>query len=160
MVRENMELWYIIDMSGSMLESGRPFAVRECLRTTAQYVRHSCQPIKLKYLLAGESIRELEADLATDYPEELLHPSGTFDVSQLVAKLQGLSGCFLFLTDGSWNAKTLKVLRGWCERQPRGTVKGIQFVSGSTQLREIFTVYSPEEAFAALDSWLVREVED
>lgn len=159
-VSEKMELWHIIDMSGSMQESGRPFAVRECLRTIAQLVRQSGQSMKLKYLLAGEHLQELETDLTMDYPEELLHPSGTFDVSQLMAKLEAVNGCFLFLTDGSWNAKTLKILRGWCERQPSGKVKVIQFVSGSTQLREISMVYSPEEVLEALDSWLVRDVED
>jgi len=149
-----MNLWQIIDTSGSITESGKLMIVRETLRTISQYTRYNRLDIEHKYLLAGETVDEIDVSIKESYPDVFFKLGQKINVPKLIEKLTPLEGYFLFFTDGSWGHTIVSSLKKWQEQLPAGSFKVIQLVPGTIRIRRDFETFLAEDVFAALDPWI------
>ena len=149
------EIYLICDLSGSMVEDGKRFIVRNIVRTVDQYFR-----------LRGETpdmfVASWSSDVAVerwspgqDFPEQMLVCGGEASGSCLVDALSGASEAyFMLLTDGYWAPETLRRIKTWYRSLPDGHFRIIKIGVDANPRMGGDNVFSSENLLGALEDWV------
>lgn len=151
-----MTLHLVCDVSGSMGEGGKPFAMRTLVMAVAQWVELGYGGAKLRLCSWASEARDFPQWSGKDeFPAELLSCNGITNCEALIQFLgEKPDGNVLLFTDGFWSHGSEKLLRRWRECQPPGTVRIIKIGADSNPQLRGTDVFEAEDFFAALDGWL------
>lgn len=148
------KVYVICDMSGSMIEDGRRFIVRNLMRTVDQYFRlHDSAP-ELFIVHWSSIVDVMKWDPGQDFPEEMLACWGKTSGEALADKLSGIAdGYFMLITDGYWAHETAKIIATWSRTLPDGHFRILTVgVDANPELKGP-NVFRGEDVLAALNNW-------
>jgi hypothetical protein len=151
-----MILNIVCDISGSMGEGGKLFAMRTAVVTIAQWPQLGYADVDIRLCGWASQIRHFPEWSAKDeYPAELLSCEGPLQVEALIQWLSPTpDGKVLLFTDGSWTREGTRTLTEWRECLPQDTLRVIKIgVDANPQLKGP-NVFASEDLFVALDGWL------
>lgn len=154
-----MTLYLVCDISGSMGEDGKPFAMRTAVMTIAQWLRLGYGNAQIKLCAwASQATLQPDWDARQEYPVDLLACKGTSNWKALVQFFgEKPDGKILLLSDGFWSNNEAKVFKQWKDRLPTDTLRIVKTgPDASPQLKGV-GVFAAEDLFAALDGWLEGE---
>lgn len=149
------EIYLICDMSGSMVEDGRRFIVRNIVRTVDQYYRLRGEKPDLFVARWTSNVTVERWNLGQDFPEHLLVCEGEVSGDSLVEALSGAKeGYFMLLTDGYWSRESRRRIQSWYRSLPDGHFRIIKVgVDADPRLRGE-SVFSSENLLCALEGWV------
>lgn len=153
-----MILHLICDNSGSMIEGGKAFAMRNTVITIAQWFRMESEqtPIRL-YRWAAEIQALPDWSNKDEFPVELLSGGGKCSGQSLIQMLgRSPDGKILILTDALWSLQETRVLQRWQESLPADTLRFIKIGADTHSQLKWANIFTAEELFAALDGLLER----
>ena len=150
-----MTLHVVCDTSGSMSENAKPFIVRTCVLTIAQYLRLGYASAEVALHSWADSLEEAAGWTVADEFPESFHRCGGRASAKALDRL-GLSGDdrVLMLTDGLWTLQEGREISTWRQALPEGCLRTIAVGSDAHLLQLGLDVYPPDEVLAALSGWL------
>ena len=151
-----MKLHLICDVSGSMSEGGKRFALRTAVMTIAQWVRLGYSPAEISLCGWASKVRHFaDWSMKDEFPEELLSCSGSSKGEVLIQWLgEKPEGKVLLLTDGFWTRDDERVLRNWSDGLPPNTLWIIKIGADANPHRKGINVFDAEQLFGNLFDWL------
>ncbi len=151
-----MILNIVCDISGSMSEGGKLFAMRTAVMTVAQWTRFGYGHAELKLYGTGSESRLFSDWNARDeFPAVLLDCSGSSFGETLIGLFEkGSDDKVLLLTDGFWTREGARMMKRWKELLGPNTLRIIKIGADSNPQIKGPDVFAAEDLFAALDSWL------
>ena len=151
-----MTLHLICDISGSIGEGGKSFAMRTVTLTVAQWVRLGYARAEVKICgWASEMHHFPDWSENDEYPAELLSCRGASNGQALIQWLgETPDGKVLVLTDGLWSQNEARVIKRWKEFLPSDTLRFIKIGEDSHPQIKGGDVFASEDLFSALDGWL------
>lgn len=150
-----MTLHVVCDTSGSMSENAKPFIVRTCVLTVAQYLRlgHARSDITLhRWADDLEEARGWTVD--DEFPAVFHRCAGRTSAPPLVALKVTDADRLLLLTDGFWAPPDAKDISVWQRTLPEGLLRIVRVGSDSNPRLSGANVFPPDEILAALSGWL------
>lgn len=149
------KVYVICDMSGSMVEDGRRFVVRNLVRTVDQYFRLQNSTPEMFIVHWSSDVDVVKWDPGQDFPDNMLACCGEASGEVLVDKLSGIAdGYFMLITDGYWTHETWKKIAAWNRSLPDGHFRMLMVgVDANPKLRGP-SVFFGEDVLAALDNWV------
>jgi len=155
-----MNLQLVCDVSGSMGEGGKIFAMRTAVMFVARWVRFGYSRTEISLCGWSSGTRHFPDWSTTDeFPTDLLSCSGSSNERALIQWLRDKpEGKILLLTDGIWPRNGAKVLKQWMESLPSDSVRVIKIGADANPQLKGPNVFAAEDLFAALDGWLERGV--
>ena len=153
-----MILHLICDNSGSMMEGGKAFAMRNTVITIAQWLRIEETQMLIRLYRWAAVIQALPNWSDKDeFPMELLSGSGQCMGQSLIQMLgESPDGRILILTDGLWSLQETRALKRWHESLPADTLRFIKIGADAHPQLKWANIFAAEELFAALDGWSER----
>ncbi|QIE30197.1 VWA domain-containing protein [Caballeronia sp. SBC2] len=151
-----MTLRLVCDVSGSMRDDGKPFAMRTVVMAVAQWVRFGYGEVEIRLCGWGSEVRDFfEWSAKDEFPAELLTFDGTSDWKVLIQSLEEQpDGKVLLFTDGFWPHRSEKLLKQWRECRPLGALRIIKIGADANPRLSGPEVFTADDFFAALDGWL------
>lgn len=151
-----MTLHLVCDISGSMVECGKPFIMRTTVLAVAQWSRLGYARAEIRLCGWASEIRQfLDWSTKDEFPAELLSCGGPSNGKALIQWLgEKPEGKILLLTDGFWTWNDARVLKHWMECLPLDTLRVIKIGADANPRLKGPNVFAPEELFVALDDWL------
>ena len=151
-----MTLHLVCDISGSMSDDGKPFIMRTLVTTVSQWAWYGYGRAEISlWAWASEARRIPDWGKKSEFPAELLCCEGIANSAALIQCLGNkLEGKVLLLTDGFWSLDDRKNLERWKNCLPLDTLRIIKVGADAEPQLKWTGVFSSEEIFAALDSWL------
>lgn len=149
-------LHLICDISGSMGDGGKPFAMRTVVMAIAQWVQlgYGGAEIRLSSW-ASETNDFLDWSAKDEFPAELLSCDGSSNWETLIKLLgEKPEGKVLIFTDGFWTKEGAKILRQWKELLPPDTLRIIKIGADANPQLKGTDVFAVDDFFSALDGWL------
>lgn len=149
------EVYLICDASGSMVEDGRRFVVRNIVRTVDQYYRLHAEPPDL-YLVYWSSETEIAKwNPGQDFPEQLLACAGSASGDSLIEALaEAPDGYFMLITDGYWTHETRRQVSSWSRSLPDGHLRVLKVGVDANPKIKGPSVFSGEDVLVALENWV------
>lgn len=148
-------VFLICDMSGSMLEDGRRFVVRNLVRAVDQYFRLRNESPDMSIVHWSSEISIEQWRLGQDFPEKMLVCDGESSGEDLVKELSGIpDGYFMVITDGYWSHETRRQLAAWSRSLPNGHFRLLEVGVDANPRLKGPSVFSGEDVLAALDNWV------
>ena len=154
-----MILHLVCDTSGSMAEWGKFLIARGVLRTIEQYTRLGYGSADLRLISWGDTINVLEWQPEQEFPPEILICKGSADINVLIDHIsdQPLKGDkVILITDGYWKRENIRDLKRWKDKLPRDSVRLIKVGDDSNPQLQGIGIFSADDIFSALDSWLIE----
>jgi hypothetical protein len=150
----------ICDLSGSMVEGGKRFIMRNLVRSIDQYFRLGFGNASAIRLIAwGNEAKEIDWKPAQDVPDCILACKGSAEAEPLLKMFGGQSEeSYALITDGYWSSRTRKAIRQWRDSLPVGILTVIKTGSDANPLLKGENTYSSEDLFAALSSITAGDV--
>lgn len=149
-------LWLICDVSGSMLEAGKHFAVRGLVREIEQYLRlgYGTKP-DLKLVVWNDDTKNAAWSPDDEVPADIFDCANSAD-GEALAKLLSDQGDdrFIVLTDGFWAGEPRAAIKRWKEGLGRDALRIIKVGADASPKLKGPEVFEAEEFFAAMDGWL------
>ena len=147
------EATIVCDLSGSMTECGKRYAMNTTLRTISQYFQMLSPSAEIKLLGWSDGIEDLQWSLGEEFPERLFDCRGSSCVGDL---MQELGDCFdppaLILTDGYWDGPDSE-FKGWAESLDDGCIRVILLGADANRKLDGQYVYAAENILAALEEF-------
>ena len=148
------KVYLICDMSGSMIEDGRRFVVRNIARTVDQYYRLRAESPELFVAHWSSKVSIKRWNPGQDFPEEMLECSGEASGDDLVKELSGIAdGYFMLITDGYWSNETRRKIAAWSRSLPNGHLRLLMVGVDANPKLKGPSVFRGEDVLMALDSW-------
>jgi hypothetical protein len=149
------DIYLICDMSGSMVEDGRRFIVRNIVRTVDQYYRLRNEVLGLFLAHWSSSVAIERWTPGQDFPEHMLACEGVASGDSLVEALSGAKeGYFMLLTDGYWTRETRRRIQSWYRSLPDGHFRIIKVGVDADPRLKGESVFSSEDLLSALEGWV------
>lgn len=149
-------VYLVCDLSGSMLESGKRFIVRNLVRTVDQYYRLQKNHPEIKLVAWSNDAVIAKWEPAQEVPDAIITCSGTTSGENLVKKLEPFAdGFFMFFTDGYWQSATTKAIGGWSRSLPQGHLRIVKVGEDADPRLKGPSVFEAEDLLAALRNWAV-----
>lgn len=150
-----MTLHLVCDTSGSMSENAKPFVMRTCVLTVAQYLRLGYASGEVRLHRWADDLSEAAGWTVDDEFPTAFHQCAGRTSAQALAGLDLLDDDrVLLLTDGFWAHREAKEISAWKRALPEKCLRVVKVGSdGHLQLTGA-DVYAPEEILAALGGWL------
>ncbi len=151
-----MTLHLACDISGSMVDDGKPFIMRTVVMAIAQWVQLGYGGVEIRlYSCASEAHDFLDWSAKDEFPAELLSCDGFSNWEALIQLLgEKPDGKVLLFTDGFWPKEGAKILRRWKECLPLDTLRIIKIGADANPQLKGTDVFAVEDFFTALDGWL------
>lgn len=150
-----MKLHLVCDVSGSMCESGKAFAMRTVAIAVGQWVSlgYASANISLCGWSSGvQPFPDWNAD--QEYPANLLCCQGRSNWSALMAHLGDKpDGKVLLLTDGFWSQDGVRLYKRWKNGLAPDTLRIIRIGADAHPQLKGPGMFATEEFFSALDAW-------
>jgi hypothetical protein len=146
----------VCDISGSMVEGGKPFIMRTAVMAVAQWVRLGYARAEISLCgWASEMRHFLDWSTKDEFPVELLSCGGALNGEALIQWFgKKPDGKVLLFTDGYWTRDGARLLKQWRECLPQDTLRVIKIGADANAQLKGPDVFAPEDMFAALDDWL------
>lgn len=150
-----MTLHLVCDTSGSMGENAKPFVVRTCVLTIAQYVRlgYASADAKL-YRWADDLVEAADWTVDDEFPEEFHQCEGRSSARALAGLEFSDGDRVMLLTDGFWATKEAKEIREWMGGVPDDLFLLVKVGADAAPQLTGKSVFFPEEILAAMYGWL------
>ena len=148
-------VYLICDLSGSMIESGKRFIVRNLIRTVDQCYRLQKSSPEIKIVAWSENPVIAQWQPGQEVPGEIVSCKGSVAGNDLVEKLAGAEGYFMVFTDGYWPADTRKAIGGWSRGLPQGHFRIIKIGEDADPRLKGPSVFEAEDLLSALKGWAV-----
>ncbi len=148
-------LFIICDLSGSMVESGKRFIVRNMVRTIDQYFRLQRNQLEIKLIAWSDEAIVAKWQLGQEVPDALLSCSGSASGDSLITKLSDYpEGYFMMLSDGYWSPSSRKAIGSWSRSLPQGHFRIVKIGEDSDPRLKGPSVFPAEDLLAALKGWI------
>ena len=149
------DIYLICDMSGSMVEDGRRFIVRNIVRTVDQYYRLRGKKPDLFVVRWSSNVAVVRWNLGQDFPEQMLVCGGEASGSCLVDEFsKAVDGYFMVITDGYWTRETTKQILTWSRSLPDGHFRIVKIGVDANPKIKGPSVFSGEDLLGALEGWV------
>jgi hypothetical protein len=151
-----MRLHLVCDVSGSMAEGGKPYAMRTAVLTAAQLVQ-------LGYMRAEASICGWASGISQfpdwttgdEFPTNLLSCSGASNGDALIQWLEdGPDRMVVLFTDGFFLSAGKGLLTQMRKRLPDDCIRIIKVGADTNPQLKGADVFGQEDVFGAFDAWL------
>lgn len=147
------EATIVCDLSGSMVECGKRYAMNTVLRTIDQYYRMLNPNVEIRLLGWSNEIEDLQWGLGDDLPEKLLNCRGSSSVNMLISELgDRLDAPVIILSDGYWDDPDNE-FEGWAESLDDGYVRVILLGADANRKLDAPFVFNAESILAALEEF-------
>jgi hypothetical protein len=148
-------LYIIVDISGSMSESGKYLIARGVVRATEQYFRLGYGCADLKLVAWSKEARVVEWIPNKEFPPEMLVCERAANTEALISLLgEHPDGRVLLITDGFWSQDDVKALKRWKESLQQDTLRIMKIGADANPQLKVAAAFAAEDLFAALDGWL------
>jgi hypothetical protein len=148
-------LFIICDLSGSMVESGKRFIVRNMVRTIDQYFRLQRSQPEIKLVAWSDEAIVAKWQPGQEVPDALLACAGDVSGDSLVAKLDdNQEGYFMMLSDGYWSPSSRKAIGSWSRSLPNGHFRILKIGEDADPRLKGPGVFSAKDLLAALKGWI------
>lgn len=150
-----MTLHLVCDTSGSMSENAKPFVVRTCVLTVAQYVRlgHASADVTLHRW--ADDLEEAPGWTVDDeFPVAFHQCAGRTSAQPLVGLELTDADRVLLLTDGLWMPREAREISAWRRALPERLLRVVKVGSDAHPRLTGADVFPPDEILAALSGWL------
>jgi hypothetical protein len=149
-----INLYIIVDVSGSMSEGGKYLIARGVARAMEQYFRFGYGCADLKLVAWSKTARVVEWILNKEFPPEMLVCKKAANAKALITLLgEQPDGKFLFITDGFWPQDDAKALKRWKESLQQDTLRIIKIGADANPQLKGADVFAAEDLFTVLDGW-------
>lgn len=141
-----------------MSENTKPFIVRTCVLTVAQYLRLGYASADAKLYRWAEGLVEADWTVGDEFPEHFHRCEGRSS-PQALAGLEVSDGdCVMLFTDGCWSAKEAEAIREWMGALPDDLVRLVKVGSDADPKLTGNSVFKPDEILASVCGWLPEAV--
>lgn len=148
-------IFLVCDKSGSMIESGKRFVLRNLVRTIDQYYRLQEGQVEIKLVPWGREALIEKWTPGQEAPEALLQCEGDASGEVLVEKLRGHEdGYFAILTDGYWSPSARKQIAAWSKGLPKNHLRIIKIGEDADPRLKGPSVFDAEDLLPALQGWV------
>lgn len=148
-------LFLVCDLSGSMVESGKRFIVRNLIRTVDQYYRLQRELPEIKLVAWADEAIVVKWQPGQEVPEAILACSGSASGEALVEKLAPFQdGYFMLMSDGYWSPSARKQIGSWSRGLPDNHFRIIKIGEDADPRLKGPSVFSAENLLAALKGWI------
>ena len=150
-----MTLHLVCDTSGSMSENAKPFIVRTCVLTVAQYLRLGYASARVTLHRWAGDVEQADGWTVDDeFPAAFQQCAGRTSAQALVELDLSDDDRVLLLTDGFWAPREAKKISAWRQALPEGHLRVVRIGSDAHPQLTGADVFSPDEILAALSDWL------
>lgn len=150
-----MTLHLVCDTSGSMSENAKPFVVRTCVLTVAQYLRLGYASAEIRLHRWADDLEEAGGWTVDDeFPAAFHRCAGRTSSQALVGLALTDDDRVLLLTDGFWAPREAKGISAWRRALPEGCLRVVKVGSDSHPQLTGADVFAPDEILAGLSGWL------
>lgn len=151
-----MRLDLVCDVSGSMVEGGRPYALRTAVLTAAQLVRLGYMRAELSLWGWAAAMRPFPDWAAGDeFPPDLMSCSGNTSGQALLQWAEQTPPRHVVLfTDGYFLSSATTLLNQLRRQLPNGALRFIKLGADCNPHLKGTDVFSNEDMFAAFDDWM------
>ncbi|MBR0404553.1 MAG: hypothetical protein IJI68_05045 [Eggerthellaceae bacterium] len=147
------EATIVCDLSGSMMECGKRYAMNTALRTIDQYYQMLNPDAEIKLLGWGDEIEYLQWMSGDDFPEKLLDCHGSSGVDTLIKELGDyLDAPVLILSDGYWDDRDNE-FESWAKSHDDGYVRVVLLGADANRRLDAPYVFTAENILAALEEF-------
>ena len=148
-------VYLICDISGSMVESGKRFILRNLVRTVDQYYRLQKSQVEIKLIPWGKEAVIAKWVPGQEVPAALVNCEGNASGDALVEKVRGLEdGYFAILTDGYWSPDTRKQIGNWSKSLAPNRLRIIKIGEDADPRLKGPSVFDAEDLLPALKGWV------
>ena len=149
-------LYLICERSGSMIESGKRFIVRNIIRTIDQYYRLQRGPSEIKLVAWSDEAIVAKWQPGQEVPDALLVCKGEASGEALTEKLKSVSGDYAaIITDGYWTSETRRAVGSWSKALGANHLRIIKVGEDADLRMKGPSVFEAEDLLAALKGWIV-----
>jgi len=150
-----MILYLVCDTSGSMSEGGKHLITRGIALAVEQYFRFRQCKGEIKLISWDKEAQIVNWLPGDEYPPQMLECKGAANAKALVDLLgRQVDGKILLLTDGFWTRENEAEIKRWKRLLPQDALRIIKIGADANIHLKGDYVFSAEDVFAALDSWL------
>ncbi len=150
-----MTLHLVCDTSGSMSENAKPFIVRTCVLTVAQYLRLGHASTEVTLHSWADTLEEaVDWTVRDEFPQSFHRGAGDASARALDRLALSADDRVLMLTDGLWSLQEGREISNWRRALPEGCLRTIVVGSDAHLPAADLDVFPPDEMLAALCGWL------
>jgi len=142
-----------------MSEDEKRLIMRNLTLAVGQYYRLGYCKGEVKLISWNKEARIVEWLVEDEFPPEMLDCKGDVNAESLIELLGGKTdGKVMIITDGFWTRDVETALKRWINTQLPRTLRIITIgADANTRLEgKGFDVFTAEDIFAALDSWVEK----
>ena len=148
-------VYLICDTSGSMIEGGKCFILRNIIRTIDQYYRLQKNPPEIKLIPWGKEAMVAKWTPGQEVPGALQHCEGDASGDALIEKVKELhSDYFAILTDGYWSPAARKQVGAWSKGLAPNHFRIIKIGEDADPRLKGPSVFAAEDLLPALKGWV------
>lgn len=147
--------YLVCDLSGSMVENGKIFVVRNLIRTVDQVARLKNAKHEVRLVLWSSQVEMLDWTPGNDVPQSLMRcrPSGLSGAALAEALSVAPEDFLMLFTDGYWSDDARKTLGALGGTLSKGHFRIVKIGEDAEPRVKGPSVFSAEDLLAALDGW-------
>ena len=147
--------YLICDSSGSMVENGKIFIVRNLIRAADQVTRLRNSKHEVKLVLWSNRVEMVDWILGNDVPKCLMQcrSSGLSGAALEEALSVTPEDFVMLLTDGYWSDDARKTIGAIARTLPEGHFRIVKIGEDAEPRVKGPSVFAAEDLLAALDGW-------